>query len=98
MPQSNTRLQLAPSHPDGLTLRNPIIIASGTFGLDGFGTGLPKGIEFQKIGAVVAKTVTKLPRKGNETPRMLHGTGWLLNSIGLENPGIEVVLEKVAPR
>ena len=98
MPQSNMTLQLAPNHPDGLTLRNPIIIASGTFGLDGFGSGLPKGIKFQNIGAVVAKTVTKSPRKGNETPRMLHGAGWLLNSIGLENPGIEVVLKKFAPR
>ena len=74
------------------------MIASGTFGLDGFGSGLPKGADFKKIGAVVAKTTTKLPRKGNATPRMLHGSGWLLNSIGLENPGIDVVLARYAPR
>jgi len=74
------------------------MIASGTFGLDGFGSGLPRGADFQRIGAIVAKTTTKFPRKGNATPRMLHGSGWLLNSIGLENPGIDVVLARYAPR
>lgn len=90
-------VDLAPRHPRGLRLRNPILWASGTFGNDGYGGGLPKGVRFQELGAVVVKTTTLRPRVGNPPPRVVYGQGWMLNSIGLENPGIEAVLERYAP-
>ncbi|MFN3974935.1 MAG: dihydroorotate dehydrogenase [Dehalococcoidia bacterium] len=90
-------VDLAPRHPRGLRLRNPILWASGTFGNDGYGGGLPKGAHFQELGAVVVKTTTLRPRSGNLPPRVVHGQGWMLNSIGLENPGIEAVLGRYAP-
>ena len=98
MPQPDLKVQVAPSHPDGLLLRNPVMIASGTFGRDGFGAGLPPGMDFQGLGALVAKTATPHPREGNPKPRTAHGPGWFLNSIGLENPGIDAVLRDHAPR
>ena len=98
MPQPDLKVQVAPGHPDGLLLRNPVIIASGTFGRDGLGAGLPPGMDFQRLGAVVAKTATPHPREGNPKPRVVHGPGWFLNSIGLENPGIDAVLRDHAPR
>lgn len=90
-------VDLAPRHPRGLRLRNPVLWASGTFGNDGYGGGLPKGVFFQELGAVVVKTTTLRPRAGNPPPRVVHGQGWMLNSIGLENPGIDSVLERYAP-
>lgn len=98
MPQPDLNVQVAPGHPSGLLLRNPVMIASGTFGRDGYGAGLPPGIDFQGLGAVVAKTATPHPREGNPRPRTAHGPGWFLNSIGLENPGIDAVLRDHAPR
>ena len=98
MPQPDLKVQVAPGHPDGLLLRNPVMIASGTFGRDGYGAGLPPGMDFQRLGALVAKTATPHPRAGNPKPRVAHGPGWFLNSIGLENPGIDAVLRDHAPR
>ncbi|MBI4336238.1 MAG: dihydroorotate dehydrogenase [Chloroflexi bacterium] len=90
-------VQLAPHHSKGLLLRNPVLWAAGTFGLDGYGAGLSSNVDFQALGAVVAKTTTLKPRKGNPLPRVAQGQGWLLNSIGLQNPGIEAVLKEKAP-
>ena len=98
MPEPDLKVQVAPGHPDGLLLRNPVMIASGTFGRDGYGAGLPPGMDYQELGALVAKTATPLPRQGNPRPRTAHGPGWFLNSIGLENPGIDAVLRDHAPR
>ena len=98
MPQPDLKVQVAPGHPDGLLLRNPVMIASGTFGRDGYGAGLPPGMDVQGLGALVAKTATPHPRAGNPRPRVAHGPGWFLNSIGLENPGIDAVLRDHAPR
>jgi dihydroorotate dehydrogenase (NAD+) catalytic subunit len=74
------------------------MVAAGTFGRDGYGSGLPSGLDIQRLGAVVAKTTFLAPRAGNPPPRIVHGPGWTLNSIGLQNPGIEVVLREYAPR
>ena len=101
-------VELAP----GLSLRNPVMIASGTFGWDGYGLGLgdspalPGVVDIQRLGAVVAKTVTMRPRVGNPEPRwypsswrraLQAGEHLLLNSIGLTNPGLEITLKEQAP-
>jgi len=91
-------VNIAPGHETGLLLRNPVMISCGTFGQDGYGSHMAAGVEFQRLGAVVAKTTTVLPRLGNATPRIAHAKAWTMNSIGLQNPGIEVVLRDQAPR
>jgi len=73
------------------------MIASGTFGWDGYGNGLPSELPIGKIGAIVAKTTTPKKRLGNPAPRITYGQGWTLNSIGLENPGIDIVIKEYAP-
>ena len=104
---------IAPRNRRGLKLANPVMIASGTFGYDGYGKGLlteegepTKNPDFQRLGAVVAKTVTMRPRLGNPEPRWFptsyreareRGECIYLNSVGLTNPGIEIALEKMAP-
>ena len=98
MPKPDLAVQLAPGHPKGLLLRNPVMVAAGTFGSDGYGSGLPPGMDFQGLGAIVVKSATPRPRLGNPTPRIVHGQGWMLNSIGIQNPGIEAVLRDYAPR
>ena len=110
--QSALGVNLAPGHSRGLRLRNPVMIASGTFGWDGYGLGLGEGpgvpgmVDFQQLGAIVAKTVTMRPRAGNPEPRWYpsswrraveEGNVTLLNSIGLTNPGIEAALMRQAP-
>ncbi|MSQ13877.1 MAG: dihydroorotate dehydrogenase [Dehalococcoidia bacterium] len=98
MPAIDLSLTLPEGHPRALQLHNPVMIASGTFGADGYGDGLPPTANFQGLGAVVAKTTTLLPRAGNPQPRMAQGWGWMLNSIGLANPGIDAVLRDKAPQ
>jgi dihydroorotate dehydrogenase (NAD+) catalytic subunit len=77
-----------------LKLANPVMTASGTYG---------KGLEFRpfydvsRLGAVVVKTITAKPRAGNPPPRLVETPGGLLNSIGLENPGIEEYCEVYLP-
>ena len=73
-----------------LKFRNPVITASGTFGM---GDLYADFLDYSKIGGVTLKTVTKSPRKGNPPPRILETTGGLLNSIGLENEGFKKVLQ-----
>jgi dihydroorotate dehydrogenase (NAD+) catalytic subunit len=90
-------VNIAPGHETGLLLRNPVMISCGTFGQDGYGSHMAAGVDFQRLGAVVAKTTTVLPRLGNATPRIAHAKAWTMNSIGLQNPGIEIVLREQAP-
>lgn len=98
MSRPDLNVQLAPNGPKGLALRNPVMLAAGTFGRDGYGAGFPSGLNFQELGAIVAKTTFLAPRIGNPPPRITHGPGWTLNSIGLQNPGIDVVLKEYAPK
>ncbi len=75
-------------------LKNPVMVASGTFGYaEEFGDFL----DVKKLGAVVSKTITVKPRPGNLPPRTCETPAGMLNSIGLENPGIDVFLQEKLP-
>ena len=99
-------VDLAPRHGHHLRLDNPVMIASGTFGYDGYGRGIPEEMDLGQLGAVIPKTVTRWPREGNPEPRWYPssyregreaGECVYLNSIGLANPGIEGALVNLAP-
>lgn len=90
----NLQAELAPRHKSGLLLRNPVLTASGTFG---FGTEYAKIAEIQRLGAIICKGTTLHARSGNEQPRTLETASGMLNAIGLQNPGIRVVVERFAP-
>ena len=77
-----------------LALKNPVLVASGTFGYGEEFAGL---CDLKKLGAIVTKTITINPRQGNPVPRTCETPGGLINSIGLENPGIEKFLSKKFP-
>jgi dihydroorotate dehydrogenase (NAD+) catalytic subunit len=78
----------------GLVLTNPILVASGTFG---YGVEYASVVDVQRIGAICCKGTTLRPRAGNRPPRVTETPGGMLNSIGLQNPGIDAVLERYAP-
>lgn len=69
-----------------LTLRNPILTASGTFG---YAREMADFVDFTQLGGLVPKTVTRQPRAGNPPPRTVETASGLLNAIGLDNDGIE---------
>lgn len=97
MANPDLSVNVAPGHGAGLRLHAPVMIACGLFGQDGYGQGMAPGSGWQTLGAVVAKTTTLRERLGNPTPRITHGRGWTLNSIGLANPGIDAMLRDYAP-
>ena len=74
-----------------LRLKNPILVASGTFG---YAREMTAYADFQKLGGIVPKTVTPSPRPGNPPPRTVETSSGLLNSIGLDNDGIDAFIEK----
>ena len=78
----------------GLVLVNPILVASGTFG---YGVEYAEVVDVGRIGAICCKGTTLKPRAGNRPPRVTETPGGMLNSIGLQNPGIDAVLERYAP-
>lgn len=73
-----------------LRLNNPIAVASGTFG---YAREMASFVDLSRLGAILPKTVTILPRPGNETPRTFETTGGMLNSIGLANGGLDVFID-----
>ncbi|HET7181045.1 MAG TPA: dihydroorotate dehydrogenase, partial [Candidatus Limnocylindrales bacterium] len=77
----------------GLVLDNPILVASGTFG---YGTEYADVVQVQRLGAICCKGTTLRPRIGNPTPRVTETPGGMLNSIGLQNPGVDAVISKYA--
>src|SRR4051794_25869155 len=77
----------------GLVLANPILVASGTFG---YGIEYGDVVDIQHLGAICCKGTTLRPRIGNPTPRVTETPGGMLNSIGLQNPGVDAVVEKYA--
>ena len=79
----------------GLPLDNPIIPASGTFG---YGQEFTKLYDINILGTFSFKGTTREPRFGNPTPRIAEYAGGLLNSVGLQNPGIDAVLSHELPR
>lgn len=100
-------VDLAPQHSRRLELSNPVMIASGTFGYDGYGRGLTPELDLSRLGAVIPKTVTRWPREGNPEPRWYpesyrvareQGEPVMLNAIGLTNPGIAAALSDLAPQ
>ena len=76
-------------------LDNPVIPASGTFG---FGYEFEDFYDINMLGSISLKGTTKEPRYGNPTPRIAECTNALINSIGLQNPGIDAVIENEIPR
>ncbi len=78
----------------GLTVKNPILMASGTFGHGAEYGGL---FDLSTIGGVVTKTITRNPRAGNSPPRTAETPSGMLNSIGLTNPGLEGFIEEKVP-
>lgn len=78
-----------------LTLKNPVLVASGTFG---FGADYARLYDPSRLGGVVTKAITLEPRRGNPPPRLWETPCGLLNSIGLENPGVEAFLREELPR
>ena len=77
-----------------LRLANPIMVASGTFGYAREMAGL---VDLARLGAILPKTITLQPRAGNPPPRTVETTGGMLNSIGLDNDGIEAFIERQLP-
>ena len=88
------RVQLAPHHPKGLLLSNPVIVAAGTFG---YGIEYANFVDIQRLGAIVCKGTTLAPKKGNLQPRLVETASGLLNSVGLENIGVESLVKEKAP-
>lgn len=85
----NTEVTIA-----GVTLKNPVMTASGTFGS---GMEYAEFVDLNQLGAVVTKGVANVPWPGNPTPRVAEVYGGMLNAIGLQNPGIDVMLERDIP-
>ena len=85
--------RLAVSLP-GLELKNPIIPASGCFG---FGQDYAKYYDLDVLGSIMIKASTQNPRFGNPTPRVAETPAGMLNAIGLQNPGVDVVLAEKLP-
>ena len=82
----NTKVTIA-----GVEFKNPVMTASGTFGS---GMEYSDFVDLNKLGAVVTKGVANVPWPGNPTPRVAETDGGMLNAIGLQNPGIDVFIER----
>jgi len=78
----------------GLKLKNPVIAASGTFG---FGREYSEYIDLNEIGGISVKGLTLKPRQGNKPPRVAETPAGILNSVGLQNPGVEAFIKNEIP-
>ncbi len=78
----------------GVELENPVIAASGTFG---FGHEYGELYDLNEIGAISVKGLTKAPRAGNPPPRITETYGGILNSVGLQNPGVDAFIKEEIP-
>lgn len=85
----DTKIRIA-----GIELKNPVMTASGTFGS---GMEYAEFVDLNKLGAVVTKGVANVPWEGNPTPRVAEVYGGMLNAIGLQNPGVDVFIERDIP-
>ena len=90
----NLSIQLAPQNSRGLLLANPVMTASGTFG---YGTEYTDLFDVQRLGAIICKGTTLQPREGNPQPRIAETPSGVLNSIGLQNAGVEALIAEKAP-
>ncbi len=87
-------VQLAPRNQRGLLLANPVMTASGTFG---YGMEYSEIVDIHRLGAIICKGTTLEPRRGNPQPRMVETEWGVLNSIGMENIGVEALIQEKAP-
>ncbi len=78
----------------GIEMRNPVMVASGTFG---YGEEYKELVDIKNLGAIVLKTVTLKPRQGNPPPRLVETPAGLLNAIGLHNMGVEALIKEKLP-
>ncbi|SER60917.1 dihydroorotate dehydrogenase [Salisediminibacterium halotolerans] len=76
-----------------LTLKTPVMPASGAFGPE-----MEAAVDFNEIGALVPKSITKKPQPGNSTPRVCETYGGMINSIGIQSKGVDVFIEKIIPQ
>lgn len=86
----NTKVSLC-----GITLDNPVIPASGTFG---YGYEFAELYDINRLGTFSFKGTTREPRFGNPTPRIAECTSGMINAVGLQNPGVEAVISRELPR
>ena len=77
-----------------LKLKNPVMVASGTFV---YGVEFEDVANVKELGAIVTKTITLHARVGNKPPRIIETASGMLNSIGLENPGVDKFIKKIMP-
>lgn len=89
-----TSVQLAPTNRRGLLLKNPVMTAAGTFG---YGMEMTGRLDVQRLGAIVCKGTTLNPRGGNPQPRLVETASGMLNSIGLQNIGVDALIKEKAP-
>ncbi|MBI5657258.1 MAG: dihydroorotate dehydrogenase [Geobacter sp.] len=89
MTQPNLSVDIA-----GITLRNPVMTASGTFG---YGSEFAPYLDLEKIGAIITKGLSLKPKAGNPTPRIVETPGGMLNAIGLQNVGIDTFIGEKVP-
>ena len=87
-------IDILSGHKRGLSLSNPVMTASGTFAN---GLEYARILDVQRLGAIVSKAITLRSRRGNSQPRIVETAGGMLNSIGLQNIGIDAILKDVAP-
>ena len=85
----NTNVNLA-----GIKMKNPVTVASGTFG---YGREFNQFIDLNKLGGIVTKGTSLKPRPGNKAPRICETPSGMLNSIGLQNPGVEYFAQNDLP-
>ena len=78
----------------GVTLKNPVMTASGTFGS---GMEYSEFVDLSRLGAVVTKGVANVPWPGNPTPRVAEIRSGMMNAIGLQNPGIDLFCKRDIP-
>ena len=93
-PEAGSGVDLTVDLGRGLVLRNPFLVASGTFG---YGTEYADVVDVERLGAICSKGTTLRPRQGNPPPRVTETPAGMLNSIGLQNPGVDGVLDKYGP-
>ena len=85
----NTKINFA-----GINMKNPVTVASGTFG---YGREFSQFIDLNKLGGIMTKGTSLKPREGNKPPRIAETTSGMLNSIGLQNPGVDFFMEYDLP-
>lgn len=87
-------VDIAPNNKRGLKLKNPVVAASGTVG---YGTEYAEMVDIGRLGAIVCKGTTLKPRQGNPQPRLCETASGLLNSVGLQNIGVDELIKREAP-